>query len=192
MIGFPYAPPGENAVIRTERLRIAPFTEADITERYISWLNDPEVVRYSDQRFRRHTAESCRAYLRSFEGRPNHFWSIALIEPPATPIGTMTAYIDENHRVADVGILIGEKKMWGKGYGLEAWRGVCRYLLGPRGMRKVTAGTLEVNRAMMGIARRAGMVEEGRRVRQCLWEGREVDLVLFALFGPLPNISPAP
>jgi hypothetical protein len=35
---------------------------------------------------------------------------------------------------------------------------------------------------MLGIMRKAGMVEDGRRPRQCLFEGREVDLVHAALF----------
>ena len=44
----------ESTVIGTTRLQIIPFREEYLTERYVSWLNDPEVVRFSDQRHRQH------------------------------------------------------------------------------------------------------------------------------------------
>jgi ribosomal-protein-alanine N-acetyltransferase len=97
-------------------------------------------------------------------------------------IGNMSAHVDERHRVADVSILVGERSVWGQGYGTEAFRAVCGYLLHQAGMRKVTAGTLSVNRGMLAIMRHLGMVEDGRRVRQCLFEGAEVDVIHGALF----------
>ncbi|HEV2145971.1 MAG TPA: GNAT family N-acetyltransferase [Longimicrobiaceae bacterium] len=169
-------------MIETPRLRIEPFTDEHLTERYVGWLNDPEVVRYSDQRQRAHTLESCRAYMESFRGTPHHFWAIVARDPALGHIGNVNAYVAEEHRVADVGILVGERGAWGAGFGTEAWIAVCDHLLRAGGMRKVTAGTLEVNRPMLVVMQRAGMVPDGRRVRQSLFEGREVDVVHAALF----------
>jgi RimJ/RimL family protein N-acetyltransferase len=45
----------------TRRLRLRPFQAADINDTYLGWLNDPEVTRFSNQRFHQHTAESCAA-----------------------------------------------------------------------------------------------------------------------------------
>ena len=168
--------------IETERLQIVPFSEEHLTTRYLSWLNDSQVMRYSEQRHSNHTIESCREYWLTFSETANHFWSIVVREVRQGYIGTMTGYVDSEHLVADVGILIGERTSWGKGYGSEAWIAVCNYLLDEGGMRKVTAGTLSPNAAMLGVMRRAGMVEDGRRVRQCLFEGCEVDVVYTALF----------
>ena len=49
-------------------------------------------------------------------------------------------------------------------------------------MRKVTAGTMAENKSMLAVMRDVGMIEEGRRLRQFLFEGREVDMVYGALF----------
>ena len=46
---------------------LLPFENSDITSEYISWLNDPEVVRFSNQRFIRHTIKSSQIYLKSFK-----------------------------------------------------------------------------------------------------------------------------
>lgn len=172
----------ETPVIETARLRILSFGARHLTSRYVGWLNDAEVVRFSDQRFCRHTEASCRAYLKSFEGTPHYFWAIELKDDRVGHVGNMNAYVDIHHGTADVGILIGEKSAWGQGYGLEAWIAVCQWLLSSGNVRKVTAGTLSVNKPMLAIMRKSGMVPDGSRHRQCLFEGREVDVVYACVF----------
>jgi RimJ/RimL family protein N-acetyltransferase len=172
----------EPVAIETPRLRIVPFSGEHFNARYVAWLNDPVVVRYSEQRFRTHTIESCWAYWQSFVGTPNLLLAIVARDERFGHIGNLTANIHPVHRVADVGILIGERAVWGNGYGLEAWTAVCDYLLNVIGMRKITAGTLSVNQAMLHLARRAGMVEDGRRLRQSMFEGQAVDVIYTAIF----------
>jgi RimJ/RimL family protein N-acetyltransferase len=163
------------AIINTARLLIRPFRVEDISERYIAWLNDKHLMRFSENRHRSHTRESCLSYMRSFEGSPNRLWAIfASVEH----VGNIRAYLDAPNGVADVGILIGEG---GKGYGLEAWTGVCRHLL-DGGVRKITAGTMAANKAMVRIMEKSGMSFEGGRRRQFLVDGIEVDLVGACLF----------
>jgi len=148
----------------------------------VNWLNDPEVVRYSEQRHKKHTLESCRQYWQSFIDSPHIFWAMMAIKPPLGHIGNMNAHVDTANSVADVGILIGERTIWGKGYGLEAWLAVCNYLLYGVGIRKVTAGTIEANKGMLKIMKKARMIADGRRIRQCVVEGSEKDIIHTALF----------
>jgi [ribosomal protein S5]-alanine N-acetyltransferase len=156
------------------------FTEGDITDTYVSWLNDPVVTRFSNQRFHRHDAASCRRYLESFEGGPNLFLSVHCLSGDEA-IGTMTAYINPHHGTADVGILLG-RSAWGGGFGQDAWNTLADWLLARPDIRKMTAGTLATNTAMIRVAERAGMALEGRRIRQEVFEGAEVDILYFAKF----------
>ena len=48
------------------KVALRPFGAADVTDAYVGWLNDPEVTRFSNQRFRTHTRGSCEEYLASF------------------------------------------------------------------------------------------------------------------------------
>lgn len=177
--------------LETSRLVVRPFEERHLVPRYVAWLNDPGVVRFSEQRHTRHNLESCRAYWQGFEGTPNHFWAIEAHDPRLGYIGTMTAYVDPRHATADMGILVGERRAWGQGLGSEAWTAAANHLLRAEGVRKVTAGTLATNEAMLGIMRKTGMVEDGRRIRHALFEGGEVDIVHAALFGPVAEARPA-
>jgi ribosomal-protein-alanine N-acetyltransferase len=170
-------------VLETKRLRVEPFDVArHLSPRYVGWLNDPETTRFSEQRRRTHTLESCRGYAASFEGTPHHFWAAVARDPAVGHIGNLNAYVNEAHGTADVGILIGERAAQGRGYATEAWLAVCDFLLRTAGMRKVTAGTLSVNAPMLRLMERAGMEPDGRRLRHHLWEGQEVDVVHAALF----------
>ena len=168
--------------LETKRLTLVPFRDAHLTERYVGWLNDPEVVRYSEQRHRRHTVESCRRFVASFADGPSHLWAIVAKDKALGHVGNINSAVDAPNRTSDVAIMIGEKKARGLGLGAEAWQAVVDYLLGPGGMRKVTAGTMAENKAMLKIMKKTGMIEEGLRRGQFMLDGRQVDLVQVALF----------
>ncbi len=167
--------------IDTGRLRILPFLPEYVTSRYISWLNDPDVVRYSEQRHKEHTLDSVESYMRAFENSPNYFWAI-FTKQHLCHIGNLTATIDPANLVADLAIMIGEKMAWSKGFGSEAFTAVSQYLLDEVGMRKVTAGTLAENKSMIRLAEKAQMIKDGMRSEHMLFEDRPVDLIYFAKF----------
>ncbi|MEM7665453.1 MAG: GNAT family N-acetyltransferase [Pseudomonadota bacterium] len=164
-----------------EKVRLQPFRPGDINDAYVGWLNDPEVTRFSNQRFRTHTRKSCEAYLASFAGTDNLFVSIRDIERDAA-IGTMTAYRNAHHGTCDVGIMIGNRDCWGGGYGQEAWHLLTGWLLAEGGVRKLTAGCLASNRGMVKLMERSGMVPDGVRKAQELVDGEPVDIVHYARF----------
>jgi RimJ/RimL family protein N-acetyltransferase len=168
--------------IHTQRLCILPFQEKHLTTRYVSWLNDPEVVRYSEQRHRVHSLQSCRAYWESFAKSANFFWAIETLEFDWGHIGNINAYVDSRNRLADIGVLIGEKGAWRRGYGGEAFAAVCGFLFNACKLRKITAGTVAPNTPMLRIMQRSGMMPDGKRRRHFLLDGREVDVIHMAVF----------
>jgi len=168
--------------IRTKRLLIIPFSEKHLHERYVGWLNDAELMRYSEQRHKKHNLEECRIYWKSFEGTPNYFWAIEEVDVGYGHIGNITAFVNEKNLIADVGIMIGAREAQNKHYGIEAWMGVCNYLFNNLPIRKLTAGTLSMNEPMLKIMNQAGMIEDGIRKKHFLVEGQEVDIIHKALF----------
>ncbi|MCP4668351.1 MAG: GNAT family N-acetyltransferase [Deltaproteobacteria bacterium] len=172
----------ESLEICTKRLLIIPFSERHLTPRYVEWLNDPEIVRFSEQRHKKHTIESCHRYMKSFEGTPNYFFAIEEIETGIGHIGNINAYVDKNNSLADIGILLGEKQAQSKGYGLEAWLGVCDFLFHEVGIRKITAGTISLNTPMLKLMRRAEMIDDGVRREHYIFKDKLVDVIHMALF----------
>jgi RimJ/RimL family protein N-acetyltransferase len=72
--------------------------------------------------------------------------------------------------------------VWGRGLGLEAWMAIIKYLFEEKEMKKITAGTLTKNTAMLKIMKKSKMLEDGVRKNHCLFEGKRVDMVHAALF----------
>lgn len=167
--------------LRGNRVLLKPFLAADINETYINWLNDPNVVKYSNQRFLRHDRTSCMRYLASFEGTANIFMGVRRLSNDEL-IGTITAYVAHHHGTADVGILIGDQSVWGMGYGQDAWDTMTNWLLGRADIRKLTAGTLACNFGMIKLMERSGMSLEAVRKAQEIVEGSPVDMLYYAKF----------
>jgi RimJ/RimL family protein N-acetyltransferase len=111
---------------------------------------------------------------------PNKLW--AILASPYGHVGMIGATVDRWNRTADLAIIL-EQSVWGRGIGTAAWTLALDWLLGRGGMRKVTAGMMAENKAMLALARKSGMVEESRRRGQFLLDGKPVDAVLTAKDG---------
>ncbi len=157
------------------------FSDSDITEAYIGWLNDSVTMRLSNQRFLRHDLQSSQRYLATFEGSPNLFLSVR-DKSTGNAIGTMTAYVSPMHGTADMGILIGDRSAWRQGVGLDAWKTLMQHLLAQPNIRKITAGTLACNAPMLSLAAKSGMVPDGQRSKQELVDSVPHDILYFARF----------
>ena len=104
--------------IEGECVSLKTYTVNNITDDYLSWLNDPETVRYSNQRFTQHTRQSSLDYLQTFVNTENLFIAIYL-KKKEIYVGTMNVYISAAHETADIGIMVGDRKCWGTGIGGE-------------------------------------------------------------------------
>jgi RimJ/RimL family protein N-acetyltransferase len=157
------------------------FDGRNINDQYIGWLNDPEVVRFSNQRFKRHDETSCSTYLRSFDGSCNLLLAIYMTDSDKF-VGTMTAYFSIPHETSDLGILIGDRSSWGRGVGKDAWSTLMSLLLASGRLRKVTGGALRCNIGMVNIMKKCAMEPDGVRVAHELVDGSPQDILYFARF----------
>jgi [ribosomal protein S5]-alanine N-acetyltransferase len=165
------------ATISTPHLTLRPLTKA--TPRQVNWLRDPDVVKYSEQRHRDHSLSSQLKYIGTFGAR-SCIWGIHHLAS-GEHIGNISATHDEPNNVFDVGILLGETRFWGQGFGFEAWKHACDWLLDQNlgKARKLEAGCMKSNEAMMKIIRKSGFGWEGSRGNHFAIEGGTVSMELF-------------
>lgn len=167
-------------VLSSSGIALQPFSEAFISPKYISWLNDKELMKFSRQRLHTHSKESCMDFLRSFNHGDNFFW--AIIADQLGHIGNITANADTCNGVVDLAIMVGDQRARRTGLALAAWQTAMDYLLSDGGFRKVTAGTMSCNLPMLKLMQRSGMKPDGCRQRQFILGTQEVDCVMYARF----------
>ena len=170
-----------NVRIEGKKTLIRPFNADDISDVYLSWLNDRDLMKFSNQRFIHHDEKNSSIYLQSFAGTSNGFFAVE-DSCSGSLIGTMTVYFFERQRIADVGVLIGNKGVAGKGFGTDCWCAMIEWLKCQEVVRKITAGTVSINKPMLSLMRAADMQEDGRRREQDLIGNAPVDVVYYALF----------
>ncbi len=164
--------------ISTDRLIIesAPIDERSLRE-MVGWLNDPFTMQYSEQRHVHHTIYTQLDYISLYQDE-----NLLLgIYTGKALIGTISVMVDAPNNTANIGILIGDRSKWGKGYGFEAWKAVCDMKF-KDGIRKIEAGCVADNVSMMSICSRYDMIEEGRQDDHFIYNGLPADLVHWGKF----------
>lgn len=111
-------------------------------------------------------------------GRGGRDGSTFAIEADGKFIGQCALFnFDDVAHTAELGITIGDKAYWGKGYGREAIQLLLDYGFRLRNFRKVWLKVLGNNERGIRAYRACGFVEEGR-LRAHVWSnGQYVDLV---------------
>lgn len=140
-------------------------------------MRDPEIVKYSEQRHREHTLGTQLRYLNTFTG---HFWGIYDVRNDEH-VGNLTAAVDANNKIADVGILLSISK---RGYGTEAWQAACGWLLDPHcgALRKLEAGCAACNLPMKRILEKTNFKFEGERKNHFIIDGSPYGELFYGRF----------
>lgn len=150
-------------------ITIRKLTISDITETYCDWLNDIEVNDYLESRFTKWDTDSLLEYFHDKNGVELMF---AIIDDNSgTHIGNIKiSSIDKHHHRADIGIIIGDKRFWGKRIATEAIELVTDYCFSKLKLHKVTAGAYVENIGSIKAFLNNGFVIEGERKEHFLTE----------------------
>ena len=91
------------------------------------------------------------------------------------------ALIDHVERRAAVGIVVGEKALWGKGIGSGALRLLCDYAFAVRNLERVYAEVYTFNPRSMRLFERVGFVREGTLRQHEYHNGARQDMHFYGL-----------
>jgi ribosomal-protein-alanine N-acetyltransferase len=161
---------------------LRPLERADLNERYLSWLNDSEVTRYTEIGTFPSTAEDLENYYRSIMGSKNDVMLAVVEKKSGRHIGNVKlGPIHWIHRRATFGILIGEKECWGKGIGLEATRLMVSYGFDRLNLRRIDLGVFAEHEAAVRCYEKAGFKVEGRMREDLFLDGKYRDRLWMGL-----------
>jgi RimJ/RimL family protein N-acetyltransferase len=90
-------------------------------------------------------------------------------------IGFLGLWLELIHSEVWVGIGIGERDYWGKGYGTDAMKLCLQYAFMELGAERVSLGLFEYNERALKSYEKAGFKLEGRMRQEILREGQRTD-----------------
>lgn len=154
----------------------------DVTEHYVAWLNNSQVNRYLESRFEHHTLASTRSFVNDCVSSEHKLlFGIRYREQSGRHVGNIKLEIDMRHKLAEVGILIGEEDVHGKGVATDAIRAVARIAREDLKLRKLSAGCYASNIGSERAFVKAGFEVEGHRKEHVLSDGKPENLTLMGL-----------
>jgi [ribosomal protein S5]-alanine N-acetyltransferase len=170
----------KNAFLIGERIYLRPLEKSDAAtlEEYI---NDPEVTRTLCVHRPMNLERELEFVERVAKAETDVVLGIA-VKTDDKIIGTTGLHrLDFKDRKAEMGISIGAKEEWNKGYGTEAVRLMVRYGFLTLNLNRIYLRAIEHNARAIRVYESVGFRKEGLLRQDCYREGRYWDMVLMSI-----------
>ncbi len=178
-----------------KRCYLSPLDPEDV-EKYVIWLNDMEVAQYLTVAYHTISRVVERKTLEKFCRQGDHF---AIVDGKSDELigGCGLLNLDHINRIAEVGIFIGEKSYWNRGYGEEALRLLLDYGFNILNLNNIMLNVHAFNTRAIRCYRKIGFKEIGRRRRAKRIQGTSYDIIYMDVLAEeftggsfLPPLSP--
>ena len=150
-------------VLETARLRLRPYSEADIPE-LLPLIGAREVAATTLRIAHPYTEQNARDLFVLLQGS-NRIWLAITLRADERQIGGIGLTVDEQHQHAELGYWLGVP-YWGKGYATEAAREMVRYGFEDLQLNRIFASHFDHNPASGRILTKIGMRHEGCQRQQ--------------------------
>ena len=141
-------------------IHLKPITLGEVNATYLSWLEDEEVM--SGIATSGYTLENLKNYVSVRLNRPDIAFFAIWSNDTNEHIGNIKLELQDSiAKVADLGLLIGNKSYWDKGVGKETCRLAITYGFEEMQLRKIYLAVYENNPAAKNLYEKLGFKLEG-------------------------------
>ena len=162
-----------------ERLYLRIIMQSDKSEKYLSWLNDDEVQRFTRRRGKKFVMRDVEEFLASAVSSDDFHFGIFL-NAADRHIGNISLnLIDEKNMSAEISIMIGDRSVWGSGYAKDAIRLLTSFAFEELRLHRLWAES--PNEAFNRLMRTLGWTKEGMRREAFQVDGTYTDLTCWSL-----------
>lgn len=155
-----------------DEIYLASLNNDHATENYVEWLNDKAINQYLETRHVQQDLNSIRSFIESCNG-DSSIVLLGIFTKEGKHVGNIkSGPIDNKNKKTDIGIMIGDKSIWGKGIASEAIYLLTDYLFSERGINKIEAGCYESNVGSKKAFEKNGYLVEGLKRETFFLENR--------------------
>jgi len=134
----------KQVLLEGQRIYLRILTVNDASEKYCSWINDSDVNRFLESK--KIIIEELQEYIENKYNNLNCIFLGIFLKNNNVHIGNVKLEpIDFKEKKATLGILIGEKNCWGKGYATEALKLLINYSFNIIDLKEIDLGVNKKN-----------------------------------------------
>lgn len=168
-------------MLQGKLIHLKPIALADVTNTYLSWLQDPQVM--SGLATSGYTLEGLEQYVAQRLNDPTVAFFTIRSNEGDIHIGNIKLEVtDQKALVSDLGLLIGNKDFWGKGIGYEACKLAIQHGFEEMKLRKIFLAVYENNPSAKKLYEKLGFKLEGTLRKHVLVDGVYYDKHFMGLF----------
>lgn len=161
------------------KVRLRPLERKHLAK-CVEWLNDPEVTETLAISEPMSMEEEQKWYENHLRDKSSKIFAIETLK--GEHIGNVGLHdIDTHNRKAELGIFVGEKSLWGKGYGTEAVSLALELAFEGLNLNKVYLRAFITNVRAQRCYERAGFVKEGVLRQDNFKKGVYIDSFIYSV-----------
>lgn len=165
--------------METERFVLRILTEDDASERYLSWLHDPDIARMLASDAMNETMDGLRKFIAWHDNVTRFLFGIFTKDDNF--IGTHSIQFFPEEDWAAIGVMIGERDYWGAAVPLETRAKLLTWVFGELGCGTVRASCYSINRPSIFNFKRQGWQMEKVAKGAKEVRGKPADLIYFTI-----------
>ncbi len=147
----------------------------------LKWFNDPEVIQFVRRTLPMYEMQE-EEWFNNLHKRNNNITLGIATKSESRLIGTMGLHdIEWVDRTATTGACIGEKELWGKGYGSDAKMALLHYAFLRLNLRKIYSRVFAFNERSIRYSLKCGYEIEARLKDHVYYDGEYHDLVILSV-----------
>lgn len=176
------ADPPRLPVVRAERVYLRAAERSDIPI-FVRWFNDGETISYLSMRAPMSEPMEEQWFNRMLEreGKDAYHFVMCRLEDDK-PLGTIGLFsVDTVNGNAGIGIAIGEKSVWGQGYGTDAMFALLDFGFGQLRLERMWLEVDEFNARARRSYEKCGFVLEGTERHAIFKKGQFHDVLLMSI-----------
>lgn len=169
--------------IESQRIVLKSLEPTD-AESYWQRLNDPKINRFLEVRYIEQNLQSVKKFIAEKNSSSHDLLLGLFLRDSEQHFGNIKISFSWHNCRGEIGIVLWDQKLWGKGLGAEAIKALLNYTLDNFKLKKTCASAYSSNIASINSFQKAGFIIEGQ-LKEHLRDGENwVDQVFMAFHKP--------
>ena len=170
----------DNKILDGERIYLRPLDKGDL--KYIKkWGNDAEILSLIGE-VKPMTQGDVEAFFEKVQNDKNRDWFTIVLKENNRVVGEAGLLrMFKPWRTTDMTIIIGEKDVWGKGYGTETIHLLMEYAFKQLNFHRISIGVVDFNERAIRFWEKAGFKKEGAQRDGYFFNDKYYDFVMMSI-----------